>query len=194
MFTGIVAGLGRVGRLDRHRLSFAVPDGFELKPGDSVAVNGTCLTAVAFDGGLVGADLSPETLSRTALGGLEPNEPVNLELPLRAADRLGGHFVQGHVDAVGHVERIEPEGESYRFVFRVDARWDRYLVEKGSVTVDGISLTAFDVRDGAFAVAVIPHTFRHTNLGSKRVGDLVNVEFDVLGKYAEKLLAARLQA
>jgi len=194
MFTGIVAGLGPVRRLDRYRLSFAVPAGFALKPGDSVAVNGTCLTAAALDGALVTADLSPETLFRTALGSLKPDEAVNLELPLRADDRLGGHFVQGHVDAVGAVTGIEPEGASYRLCFRVDPRWDRYLVEKGSVAVDGISLTAFDVRDGAFAVAVIPHTFAHTHLGARRAGDAVNVEFDVLGKYAEKLLAARLQA
>ncbi|HVX16903.1 MAG TPA: riboflavin synthase [Acidimicrobiales bacterium] len=184
MFTGIVEELGSVVSLDGGRLRVAarkVLDGVAL--GDSTAVNGCCLTVVAWGDGWWEADLSEETLARTALGGLAPGDPVNLERPVRLADRLGGHLVQGHVDGVGQVRVAAPDLE-------VAAPPDilRYLVPKGSITVDGISLTVVEVRDGSFTVAVIPHTAEVTTLGGRVPGDPVNLEIDVVAKYVERLV------
>ncbi|MEZ5323025.1 MAG: riboflavin synthase [Microthrixaceae bacterium] len=189
MFTGIVEEMGAL--LSRHagRMRFAaggVLDGIAL--GDSTAVNGCCLTVVAWaapEGGEPGwweADVSEETFARTSLGSLRPGDAVNLERPVRPVDRLGGHLVQGHVDAVGEVLAVVPELE-----VEVPAPLMRYLVEKGSVTVDGVSLTVVDVRDASFTVAVIPHTAEVTTLGRRRVGDPVNIEVDVVAKYVERL-------
>lgn len=162
----------------------------ELDVGGSVAVSGACLTAVSVDraAGEFEVELSPETLSRTKLGSLKAGEQVNLELPLRLSDRLGGHLVQGHVDTVGEVVSIEPQGEFQLFTFRVDPGYDHLIVEKGSIAVDGVSLTPFNVDAGRFDVAIIPHTLRVTTLGLLRSGDKVNIEFDLMAKYVEKML------
>ena len=190
MFTGIVEEVGRVRSVrpgpGASRLAFdagVVTVGSRI--GDSIAVNGCCLTVVELGEGWWAADAVPETLGRTNLRHLRPGDPVNLERPVRLADRLGGHLVQGHVDGVGTVARPAPD-------LRVRAPRDllRYLVPKGSVTVDGCSLTVVDVLDDGFTVAVIPHTAEVTVFGGRRPGDEVNLEVDVIAKYAERLLAA----
>jgi riboflavin synthase len=190
MFTGIVEELGTVGGRDGSRLRIqasAVLDGVRL--GDSTAVNGCCLTVVAFDAdaGWWEADVTDESYARTSLGALAVGDPVNLERPVRLEDRLGGHLVQGHVDAVGHIVVPAPD-----LAVRMPTQLLRYVVEKGSITVDGISLTVVDVLADGFTVAVIPHTAAVTTLGHKGVGDPVNLEVDVMAKYAERLLAAQL--
>lgn len=193
MFTGIVEELGSVLSLDGARLRLAARTVLDdVTMGASIAVNGCCLTVVAWDlegdSGWWEADVSDETFARTALGSLRPGDPVNLERPVRLADRLGGHLVQGHVDAVGTV--VEPAPE---LVVEVPEGLTRYMVEKGSVTVDGVSLTIVDVRDGRFSVALIPHTCEVTTLGSRRAGDHVNIEVDVMAKYAERLVEPYLR-
>ncbi len=190
MFTGIVEELGSVASRDHGRLRIsatAVLDGASI--GDSTAVNGCCLTIVAIGDGWWEADLSDETLERTALSSLAPEDPVNLERPVRLSDRLGGHLVQGHVDAIGEVLDPAPH-------LRVGASQQvlRYLVPKGSVTVDGISLTVVGVDDGSFTVAVIPHTAVVTTLGIRKAGDAVNLEIDVVAKYVERLVAPHATA
>jgi len=194
MFTGIVEELGSVVSLDGSRLRIeatTVLDGVAL--GDSTAVNGCCLTVVAYEApgadspGWWEADVSDETFARTNLGGLRPGDPVNLERPVRLADRLGGHLVQGHVDAVGEIVAPAPD-----LRVRMAPELLRYVVEKGSITVDGVSLTVVDVLDDGFTVALIPHTAAVTTLGRKGPGDPVNLEVDVMAKYAEKLLAGQL--
>ena len=187
MFTGIVEELGRVETRDRGRFRFAAPlTSEDSKIGDSIAVNGCCVTVTEVGAGWWEADAVEETLSRTNLDDLRPGDPVNLERPVRLADRLGGHLVQGHVDAVGEI--VEPAPD-----LRVRAPADlmRYIVEKGSITVDGCSLTVVQPLDDGFTVAVIPHTIAVTTLGSKGRGDRVNLEVDVVAKYVERLLQAR---
>ncbi|MBM3661487.1 MAG: riboflavin synthase [Actinobacteria bacterium] len=184
MFTGIVEELGTVQRRDGCDLVIAATQVLEdVSLGASIAVNGCCLTVVEWDEGWWRAELSSETQSRTSLDRLVPGDPVNLERPVRLADRLGGHLVQGHVDAVGEVVVAAPD-----LVIRVPANLMRYLVEKGSVTVDGVSLTVVDVLADSFSVAVIPHTMSVTTLGVRQSGDPVNLEVDVMAKYAERLL------
>lgn len=183
MFTGLIEELGSLVGRDGHRFTFAaelVTTG--AKVGDSIAVNGCCLTVVALDPGRWSADVVDETLSRTTLVGLRPGDPVNLERPVRPSDRLGGHVVQGHVDGLGEVVSMAPD-----LVMRTSDT--RYLVEKGSVAVEGVSLTVADVEDDRFRVAVIPHTAAVTTLGTLQPGDNVNLEFDILAKYVERLLA-----
>ena len=187
MFTGIVEELGTVQSRQGARLRIgarAVLDDVEM--GASIAVNGTCLTVVGWDedAGWWEADVVDETYDRTALGALEPGHRVNLERPVRLSDRLGGHLVQGHVDAVGEIVTAAPH-------LRVRTEPDllRYVVEKGSITVDGISLTVVEAGDDSFTVAVIPHTMDVTTLGHKGPGDLVNLEVDVTAKYVERLLS-----
>jgi riboflavin synthase len=190
MFTGIVEELGSVAAFDGARLRVAASKVLDdAHIGDSIAVNGCCLTVTALGDGWWEADVSEESLARTALGELTPTAGVNLERPVRAADRLGGHIVQGHVDAVGEV--IEPAPE-----LRVRMPDDllRYVVEKGSITVDGVSLTVVEVLDDGFTVAVIPHTMSVTTLGQRRSGDRVNLEVDVTAKYVERLLTWRGEA
>jgi len=184
MFTGIVEALGRVERQEHGRL--AVSAGFvtELEIGASVAVNGCCVTVVEVRDGAFEADLSEETRARTTLASLAPGDAVNLERPLTPASPLGGHLVQGHVDGVGIVRRAAPELE-----IALESGLARYLVEKGSVAVDGVSLTVTVVEGTTFGVAVIPHTAAVTTLGLRRPGDPVNVEVDVLAKYVERLIA-----
>jgi riboflavin synthase len=194
MFTGIVEELGRVEWRRGSRLRIAAGDVLDgVRLGDSTAVNGCCLTVVAFEPpagrqpGWWEADVSDESFARTNLGQLEAGDPVNLERPVRLVDRLGGHLVQGHVDAVGEVVRPVPDLE-----VAMPADLGRYVVTKGSITVDGVSLTVVDVTDGGFTVAVIPHTAEVTTLGHKGPGDRVNLEVDVMAKYAEKLLSGHL--
>jgi len=191
MFTGLVADLGRVVSLERDaagaRLRIATGLAGELGTGDSVAVNGVCLTAVELEPGSFAADVISETLTRSSLGGLEAGAPVNLELPLRASDRLGGHIVLGHVDGQGDVVSVTPTGV---VVLEVDPGLLRYVVEKGSVALDGVSLTVVAVDDHSLSVALIPETLKRTTFGSAVVGSRVNVEVDVLAKHVEKLVAA----
>jgi riboflavin synthase len=187
VFTGLVAGKGVVRALAHGRVEVETPLAGELEPGDSVAVNGVCLTATERGNGSFAAEVMPETLRRTSLAPLEIGDEVNLELPLRAGDRLGGHIVQGHVDGTGTVVSVADEGNSR--VVRIEAPADvlRYVVEKGSIAVDGVSLTVSGVDDEAFEVSLIPETLRQTTLGAAEPGRPVNLEVDVLAKYVEKL-------
>jgi riboflavin synthase len=188
MFTGIVEELGRVRHRDGGRFTFQSPlVTQDAKVGDSIAVNGCCLTVVAVgEDGTWEADAVAETLGRTTLADLAPGDPVNLERPVRPIDRLGGHVVQGHVDGVGEVTAPAPD-----LGVRIPGDLARYLVPKGSVTVDGCSLTVVDVRPDGFTVAVVPHTAAVTTLGTRRPGDRVNIEVDILAKYVERLLPER---
>jgi riboflavin synthase len=186
MFTGIVEELGRLESLDNGRLRIAATRVVEdVSIGDSIAVNGCCLTVVAFDEHGWEADVSDETISRTSIRSLQPGDGINLERAVKMSDRLGGHLVQGHVDGVGEI--VEPVPD---LRVRVPEALTRYLVEKGSVTVDGVSLTVVDALDDGFTVAIIPHTADVTTLGDRRPGDLVNIEVDVMAKYVERLMAA----
>jgi riboflavin synthase len=194
MFTGIVEALGRVGRVHEtqggRRLTITVPDesAWRLALGESVAVSGVCLTVVDSLPGALAFDLAEETLRVTTLGGLGAGDPVNLERPLRFDGRLGGHLVLGHVDGVGRVTRVRPEGEGTRVDVEVPARLRPLLIPKGSVAVDGVSLTVAALEEDAFAVALIPHTLAVTTLGQRRGGDPVNLEMDVIGKYVRGFL------
>lgn len=196
MFTGIIEALGTVRSLspgrDGRRLEIeASPIVGDLSIGSSIAVNGVCLTAVTVDGTSFGADVVVETLRRTNLGRLAAGDQVNLERPLRADGRFDGHMVQGHVDAYGIVTKVEPEGDGQRIAVDVDAKYKHYLAEKGSIAVDGVSLTVAALTETGFEVALIPHTLTVTTLGLRRAGDPVNLEFDVLAKYLERLLGSR---
>jgi riboflavin synthase len=191
MFTGLVRDLAVVREVERDaggaRLTVSTTLGGELAPGDSVAVNGVCLTAVEADAGGFRADVMEETLRRSSLGPLEAGHRLNVELPLRASDRLGGHVVQGHVDGLGTVEAVTPDG--FARVLRVACapELSRYVVEKGSIAVDGVSLTVAEVDGEGFSVSLIPETLGRTTLGGVEPGRVVNLEVDVLAKYVEKL-------
>jgi riboflavin synthase len=192
MFTGLIQELGTIEAVERTdggtrlRVRGAVSD---LEEGGSIAVNGVCLTATAVDGGVFSADVVAETLRRSSLGTLDAGDAVNLELPLRASDRLGGHVVQGHVDGLGTVRELRREGLA--LVLRIEAPPEllRYVVAKGSIAVDGISLTVAELDDAGFTVSLIPETLERTNLGSATPGATVNLEVDVLAKYVERLVA-----
>jgi riboflavin synthase len=193
MFTGIVRALGRVEAFDGSRLVVAAPEtAATAAVGDSVAVAGVCLTVVANEDGRLSFEAVPETLSRTALGSLRPGSAVNVEPSLRVGDPLGGHVVQGHVDAVGRVRSVTPEGDGRRVWVDAPETVVRYCIEKGSIAVDGASLTIAAFDDEGFEVALIPHTLAVTTLGTLEPGDEVNLEADVLGKVVERLLTARL--
>jgi riboflavin synthase len=193
MFTGIVRELGRLEASDGSRLVVAAPEtAATAAVGDSVAVAGVCLTVVANEDGRLSFDAVPETFSRTALGGLRPGGAVNVEPSLRVGDPLGGHVVQGHVDAVGRVRSVTPEGDGRRVWVDAPETVVRYCIDKGSIAVDGASLTIAAFDDDGFEVALIPHTLTVTTLGSLEPGDEVNLEADVLGKVVERLLTARL--
>ena len=194
MFTGIVREQGTVAAFDGSRLVVAAPETAEgAAVGDSVAVSGVCLTVVETEDGRLAFDVVPETLSRTALGGLEEGGPVNLEPSLRVGDQLGGHVVQGHVDAVGRVRSITPEGDGRRVWVDAPDEVLGYCIEKGSIALDGVSLTVAALDDEGFGVALIPHTLAVTTLGALEPGDGVNLEADVLGKVVERLVAGRLR-
>jgi riboflavin synthase len=187
MFTGLIEATGTVRALTAvaggQRLTIDTPLGAQLGLGESVATNGVCLTVVAQDATSWSADVSPETLRVTALGALAPGSPVNLERPLAVGSRLGGHFVQGHVDGTGRIEAVSPEGEFYRVRISFPSALAPYFIEKGSVAVDGISLTVASLGDTTFDVQIIPHTWTATTLRAAQPGALVNLECDMVGKY-----------
>jgi len=196
MFTGLIEDIGKISAL-RLRNGSAVmtvqtklPVG-RMAMGASVAVNGACLTVVKKWKSAFTVDVSPETLACTNLGALKPGNLVNLERPMRLNERLGGHLVTGHVDGVGQIAAVKPQGEFTIFSFRVTRELGRLLVAKGSVAVDGISLTVNQCRREGFSVAIIPFTLQHTNLQGRRVGDKVNVETDLIGKYVHSFLVKR---
>lgn len=201
MFTGLVQSLAEIVTLapDGPGVRLVVRDGglaADSTLGDSICVNGCCLTVVAIDGDAIAFQAGTETLSRTNLGELEAGSKVNLEPSLKAGDQLGGHYVTGHVDCLGTVDAIEPDGEWAKHWFRVPTAQIKQMASKGSVAVDGISLTLVDVEDlpggdGRFSVALIPHTLSVTTLGSRQPGDRVNIETDVLAKYVERQLGDR---
>lgn len=193
MFTGLIEDLGTVRELRKSAdnvcltVATAIPMA-ELELGESVAVNGVCLTLVDFRDGRFTADVSPETMARSTLASLKPGSRVNLERALRFGARLGGHLVSGHVDAVATITALTRDGNARRFTFRIPAEMNRYVVAKGSVAIDGISLTVNQVTEDSFSVAVIPHTLEKTTLQDRQVGSTVNVETDLIGKYVERLL------
>jgi riboflavin synthase len=193
MFTGLVEALGSVSEVrpdgDGCRLLIAEPRlAKELQLGESVAVNGVCLTVIEAGGQTFAFQAGPETLSKTNLGGLKPNDPVNLERALRVGDRLGGHWVQGHVDGVGSIASQEQQGDWMTVWFACPPMLTRQMVAKGSIAVDGVSLTLVNVERDRFSVALIPHTLAMTTLSRKRPGEHVNLETDILAKYVNKLL------
>ena len=196
MFTGIIQCVGRVRALEprRWRCAAAIAsdalDLSDVQPGDSIAVSGCCLTAVRLDADGFAADVSNESLSLTTLGRLKPGDPVNLEKSLRLADRLGGHLVSGHVDGIGSVVSIRPDGRSQRWTFEVPRELARYIAHKGSITIDGTSLTVNEVEGTRFGVNLIPHTVEHTTFAQRRSGDAVNIEVDMLARYVERLLGS----
>ena len=193
MFTGLVQELGTVVAVDRNgdgaRLRIEGSLAHELNDGDSVAVNGVCLTAAAVNGAAFSADAMGETLRRSSLGAIEPGASVNLELPLRASDRLGGHVVQGHVDGVGTVRAVAQEGIARVLEIEAPADVLRYVVKKGSIAIDGVSLTVVALSADSLSVSLIPATLARTNLGAAAQGTAVNLEVDVLAKYVERLVA-----
>ena len=194
MFTGIVRELGMVVEVEEaaggRALVVSAPEtAGRTKLGDSVAIDGVCLTATRVGGGSIAFHAVPETIARSTLGELGVNEPVNVEPALRAGEELGGHYVQGHVDAVGRIQSVEAEGVGLRVFVEAPDDVLRYCVEKGSITVDGVSLTVAELADDAFAVALVPHTLEGTTLSDVRPRQRVNLEADVLAKYVERLLA-----
>jgi riboflavin synthase len=192
MFTGLIEAVAEVAEVKPtpagFRLRLTTPLAPELTPGESVAVNGVCLTVVSADSSDVHMDVSPETVRVTSLSVFRRGTMVNLERPLRADARLGGHFVQGHVDGTGNLEEIRQEGDSWWLTVRYPSPLAPYIVRKGSIAVDGISLTVAGVDDRRFDVQIIPYTWQHTNLQASRVNDLVNIECDILGKYVARAL------
>ncbi len=193
LFTGLVADLGTVTAVDASDggVRLTVQTTLDLAAGDSIAVNGVCLTATALPDGAFTADVMHETLRRSSLGALEQGSKVNLELPLRADDRLGGHFVQGHVDGLGTVWDVREDGFSHVVSIGAPPEIMRYVIEKGSIAVDGVSLTISGLGDDWFQVSLIPETLERTILGEANTGTPVNLEVDVLAKYIERLVPAR---
>ncbi len=199
MFTGIVRERGVVTALDGDETGLglvveAPATAAVTAIGDSVSIDGVDLTATEIDDGRMRFHAVPETLSRTTIGSLQPGSEVNLEPALRAGEPFGGHYVQGHVDGVGEVRSVEHEGEGLRVWIEAPDDLMRYIVEKGSIAVHGVSLTVADLADDAFAVALIPHTLAETTLGTLAIGDRFNLEVDVLGKYIERMLASRIRS
>lgn len=193
MFTGIIEAIGEIAAVEplaagRRLLLRSNPRFTDIELGESIAIDGACMTVVAWTADCFSVDVSPESLRRTTLGRRAPGDRVNLERSMRLGERLGGHLVTGHIDGTGEIASIDREGESFLYRFAVPPTLARLLVEKGSVAVDGISLTCFDCRRDGFSVAIIPHTAEATTLGGKRAADSVNIENDLLAKYVEKLL------
>ena len=197
MFTGLVQGVGHLaartarGGDARLRIAIGTLPLADAQLGESIAVNGVCLTVVAFDGTAFEADASNETLALTTLGVLPIDAPLNLERALRASDRLGGHLVSGHVDSVGKVLAIEPDARAQRWRFAAPQPLLRYIAKKGSICVDGTSLTVNEVDEHGFEVALVPHTVAHTAFQATRAGDPVNIEVDQVARYVERLLSER---
>ncbi|MBF0785177.1 riboflavin synthase [Muribacter muris] len=193
MFTGIIEEVGKVAKIHKQG-EFAVLTitgskiFSDMQLGDSIAVNGVCLTVTEFGSHHFCADVMSETLNRTALGELQPNSPVNLERAMAANGRFGGHIVSGHIDGTGEIISITPAGNAVWYRIKAAPALMRYIIEKGSITIDGISLTVVDCDEGGFRVSIIPHTLAHTTLGTKKIGSRVNLENDIIGKYVEKLL------
>ncbi len=199
MFTGLIREVGQVQTAERQgqdlRLTLRAPElAPKVKMGDSVAVNGCCLTAVEVKPPMISFQAVPETILRTALGSLKEAALVNLELPLTLSEPLGGHFVQGHVDGVGSILEKKPEGQGYRLKVKIPEALTPYVVEKGSIALDGISLTVAGVAGNEIEVAIIPHTLQNTDLKAKGVGDPLHIEVDLLAKYVEKLSAGYREA
>ncbi len=195
MFTGIIEGTGKL--IERRKagggLVFGIEAGFDLpgpNEGESIAINGVCLTVYNIKGRRFLVDVSPETLSRTILGKLVIGDFVNMERALKLSDRLGGHIVSGHVDCVAELTEKRLVGDFTLFNFSLPAEFDKYIIEKGSITINGVSLTINDCHRGIFSVSIIPHTLQETTLGKLVVGSKVNIEVDIIGKYVEKLLSA----
>lgn len=193
MFTGIVEEVGHIRRIIKRnraeRLTVSCSRVLEgTKIGDSIAVNGACLTVVSMDENSFDADVTPETMRRTAFSLFRPGSPVNLERALRLSDRLGGHIMMGHVDGVGHIISMTKEDNAVNISISLDRQWMRYVIEKGSIAVDGISLTVAERKNNSFSIALIPHTGSETALLLKHSGDPVNIECDYLGKYIEQLM------
>ncbi len=193
MFTGIVEEVGRILQIDRGSRSSILHIGGklifdDLKIGDSVAVNGVCLTVTALSPGSFTADVMSETLSRSSLGALSRNSPVNLERAMAADGRFGGHIVSGHIDGTGTIESIKKDDNAVWYTIKASQKLMHYIVEKGSIAIDGISLTVARVTKDTFSVSIIPHTINATILGTKGIGDVVNLENDVVGKYIERFL------
>jgi riboflavin synthase len=196
MFTGIIQAVGHLLRSENRggdrRISFSAGtlDLSDVNLGDSIAVSGVCLTAVMLDAGGFAVDVSNETLARTTLGGLKSGQKVNLEKALRLADRLGGHLVSGHVDGLAKVLSISTDGRSQRWMFSLPNELARYVAAKGSICVDGVSLTVNEVADGRFGVNLIPHTIGQTTFAERAIGDAVNLEIDLIARYVERLSGA----
>ncbi|MBI5968957.1 MAG: riboflavin synthase [Deltaproteobacteria bacterium] len=193
MFTGLIRDIGKIQSIERRgggiRLTISTHlDLSQTKIGDSISVDGACLTVVKLSGHIFTMDVSPETRQRTTLSAAMVGQEVNLEMPLKMSDPLGGHLVSGHVDGTGEIVETTPQGNSTRYRFRVPVEISRYLIEKGSVAVDGISLTITECQDQEFSVNIIPHTAQATTLGRKKVGDRVNIESDLIAKYVEKFV------
>ena len=196
MFTGLIEVIGFVSKVERRgestRIAFSSPWSLtEIKAGDSISVNGACLTVVGVDGKTFTADVSKETIGRTTLGELKPMDPVNLERPLTLSDRLGGHLVLGHIDGTATITGRQEEEGSITIAFRISEDLLPYMVEKGSVAIDGISLTVNELRENAFSVTIVPFTSQRTTIARKRVGDRVNVETDIIGKYVQRFLSGQ---
>ncbi|MFA5793580.1 MAG: riboflavin synthase [Candidatus Brocadiia bacterium] len=196
MFTGIIECLGKISRFKHtgkmlHLVIDAGAAAKSSKEGDSIAVNGVCLTITKKEGSQLHFDAVAETLKRSSLGALRTGADVNLERAIKAGEPFGGHFVQGHVDAVGKLVAKDKKGGSWLMTFSAPRNFGRFLLEKGSVAIDGISLTITAIRPGSFSVSIIPHTLKHTTLGKKTVGDTVNLEGDMLGKWVTQAVDAR---
>ena len=197
MFTGIIEATGRIARIeprggDVRLIVEAASLGLDdVAIGDSISVSGVCLTAIALDGDTFAADVSNETLSVTSLGALAVGAAVNLEKAMRLSDRLGGHLVSGHVDGVGRVVSVEPDARSQRWTFELPAELARYVASKGSIAIDGVSLTVNEVDDRRFGVNLIPHTVEVTTFRDRRAGDSVNIEVDLVARYVERLYGER---
>ncbi|HIF17615.1 MAG TPA: riboflavin synthase [Cycloclasticus sp.] len=194
MFTGIIEAIGEIKRVEQQqgdvRLTISTKelDLSDAQLGDSIAVNGVCLTAIELTPGQFVADVSNETLSATTMADIKAGSPVNLECALQAQTRLGGHMVSGHVDGVGQVIERKADARSVRFTFAMPAEVSRYVAQKGSICIDGISLTVNTVDDASFSVNIVPHTLEMTTLGNRQVGDAVNLEVDVIARYLERLM------
>jgi len=192
MFTGLIEAVGTVAELKTaaggFRISIQTSLAADLSPGDSLAVNGVCLTVIAADSGEVHADIGPETARVTTLGSLRGEQQVNLERPMRADGRLGGHFVQGHIDGTGIVEEIRPDGDSHWLTISFDRSLSPYLIRKGSIAVDGVSLTVAGLGGNVFEAMIIPFTWSNTALSSLKVRERVNIECDMIGKYVARAI------